>query len=182
MTRAREQRPKVNSLREAVRMLAPRWPAIVVATLAITLFAGANLARPLVIQRAIDNGLIEGDGRTLVVMSIIFFFLATAVFIFQAVSTYVVTWVGQHFLRDLRMRLFSHLQRLSMSFFDRESSGRLVARMTSDMAALTGLYRALSFLGLGATLVAIGYLYQRFVFPQQPPAAAATIEDDDAAT
>ena len=52
----------------------------------------------------------------------------------------------------------------------------------SDMAALTGLYRALSFLGLGATLVAIGYLYQRFVFPQQQPAAAATIEDDDAAT
>ena len=137
MTRAREQRPKVNSLREAGRMLAPRWPAIVVATLAIALFAGANLARPLVIQRAIDNGLIDGDGRTLVVMSIIFFFLATAVFIFQAVSTYVVTWVGQHFLRDLRMRLFSHLQRLSMSFFDRESSGRLVARMTSDMAALT---------------------------------------------
>ena len=38
----------------------------------------------------------------------------------------------------------------------------------SDMDALTGLYRALSFLGLGAALVAIGYLYQRFVFPQQP--------------
>ena len=52
----------------------------------------------------------------------------------------------------------------------------------SDMDALTGLYRALSFLGLGATLVAIGYLYQRFVFPQQQPAASATTEDDDAAT
>ena len=42
-----------------------------------------------------------------------------------------------------------------------------------DMSALTGLYRALSFLGLGACLVGIGYLYQRFVFPPRQQAAAA---------
>ena len=125
------------SLREAGRMLAPRWPVILIATLSIALFAAANLARPIVIQRAIDQGLLAGDTRTLVYTSIAFFILAAAVFIFQAISTYTVTWVGQQFLRDLRIRLFSHLQRLSMSFFDRESSGRLVARMTSDMAALT---------------------------------------------
>ena len=53
----------------------------------------------------------------------------------------------------------------------------------SDMEALTGLYRALSFLGLGVTLVGIGYLYQSFVFPQQPsPSAGATTGEDDEPT
>ena len=42
-----------------------------------------------------------------------------------------------------------------------------------DMAGLTGIFRALSFIGLGLVLVGIGYLYQRLLFPPRPPAAAA---------
>ncbi|MCI0849887.1 MAG: ABC transporter ATP-binding protein, partial [Chloroflexi bacterium] len=132
-----DRRPRVSSLREVGRMLSAYWPMLIVSTTAITLFALANLARPIVIQQAIDNGLIDGDRSALVWAAIVFFVLAAGVYVFQAASTYAVTWVGQQFLRDLRVRLFSHFQRLSMSFFDRESSGRLVARMTADMMALT---------------------------------------------
>ena len=132
-----DRRPRVSSLREVGTMLSAYWPMLIVSTTAITLFALANLARPIVIQQAIDNGLIDGDRSALVWAAIVFFVLAAGVYVFQAASTYAVTWVGQQFLRDLRVRLFSHFQRLSLSFFDRESSGRLVARMTADMMALT---------------------------------------------
>jgi uncharacterized membrane protein len=50
----------------------------------------------------------------------------------------------------------------------------------SDMAALTGLYRALSFLGLGASLIGIGYLYQRFVFPPKKKADDAAPRTENA--
>ena len=132
-----DRRPNASALRECGRMLSAYWPMVIISIVAIVLFAAANLARPLVIQYAIDSGLSKENTTALVVASILFFVLAGGIYIFQGVSTYTVTWVGQQFLRDLRLRLFSHFQRLSMSFFDRESSGRLVARMTADMMALT---------------------------------------------
>lgn len=130
---------RVNSPLETAKMLAPRWPVLAIAVVSIVLFTLANLLRPIVIQRAIDDGLIADNGRVLVIAAIVFVVLALGVYVFQAASTYTTAWVGQRFLRDLRRRLFGHYQRLSMSFFDRESSGRLVARMTADMNALTDL-------------------------------------------
>lgn len=118
-------------------MLAPRWPVIVVAMASICLYGAANLARPIVIQQAIDHGLVERDGGAIVVAALVFVVLAVGAYAFQAISTYTVSWVGQHFLRDLRLRLFSHYQRLSMSFFDGENAGRLIARMTADVNALS---------------------------------------------
>ena len=128
---------RVSNIGEAARMLAPRWAVILIASLSISLVAGAYLARPVIIQRAIDSGLIDGNGQALVTASVVFVLLALVGYVFQAISTYTVAWVGQGFVRDLRVRLFSHLQRLSMSFYDGENSGRLVSRMTADMAALT---------------------------------------------
>ncbi|MDZ4277755.1 MAG: ABC transporter transmembrane domain-containing protein, partial [Dehalococcoidia bacterium] len=130
---------KPSSLVEAAKMLAPRWPVAVVAIGAIVLFALGNLARPLVIQRAIDDGLIADNGRVVVIAAVVFLCIALGVYVAQAASTYSVNWLGQNFLRDLRIRLFSHLQRLSMSFFDGENSGRLMARMTADVNALQDL-------------------------------------------
>ena len=132
-----QAQPPAGSLRGAIKMMAPRWPAILVATLSACLLAGAYLARPIIIQRAIDSGLIAGNGKAVVVASVVFVAVALAAYVFQAISTYTVAWVGQSFIRDLRVRLFSHLQRQSMSFYDAESSGRLVSRMTADMVALT---------------------------------------------
>jgi ATP-binding cassette subfamily B protein len=131
-----DARPRIHSVRAAVSMLRPYWVMLAISFVAVSLFAAANLARPLVIGYAIDSGLIEGDTEALVIASVLFFVLALGVYAFQAISTYSVTWVGQRFIRDLRIRLFTHLQRLSMSFFDRENSGRLIARMTADILAL----------------------------------------------
>jgi ATP-binding cassette subfamily B protein len=132
-------RPTTQSLRGSAKMLAPHWPLIALAILAIVCFALVNLARPLVVQEAIDSGIVDGDRSALVTTAIVFFGLSVGVYVFQAVSVYTTALAGQHFLRDLRIRLFAHLQKLSLSFFDGESSGRMISRMTNDMVVVGDL-------------------------------------------
>ncbi|MBK8560469.1 ABC transporter ATP-binding protein [Candidatus Amarobacter glycogenicus] len=140
VTELPERAAKVNGLAGAVRMLAPRWPAILVAVASIVFFTGASLAKPLVIQYALDTGVGtgagDGDKRALVVAGVIFLALLVLVYIFQGLSTYLVNRIGQDFLRELRLRLFAHYQRMSLAFFGRENAGRLVARMTNDVATV----------------------------------------------
>ncbi len=132
--------PKVNGMAGAMRMLAPRWPAMLLAVVSIVLFTGASLAKPLVIQYALDTGVGtgagDGDKGALVLAGCVFFALLVLVYVFQGLSTYLVNKIGQDFLRELRLRLFSHFQRMSLAFFGRENAGRLVSRMTSDVATV----------------------------------------------
>jgi ATP-binding cassette subfamily B protein len=167
LPRAKDGIVKVNSAVEASKMLANRWPIILVATLSIALFTGANLLRPIIIQVAIDDGLIGGDRQTLLIASIVFAALALGVYVFQAASTYSTSWIGQQFLRDLRVRLFSHYQRLSMSFFDRENSGRLVSRMTADMNALTDVLNNGFLIVIQSALLLIGTVIILFTLSWQ---------------
>jgi ATP-binding cassette, subfamily B, bacterial len=135
----RTVRPNAHSLRGVGKMLAPRWPLLTLSTASIVGSAALSLARPLVVQKAIDSGIIDGDKSTLWTMAVIFFALTAGVYVTQALSVYTTALAGQHLLRDLRVRLFSHLQKLSMSFFDGENSGRLMSRMTNDMVVIADL-------------------------------------------
>ena len=154
-------------IRPLLRLLAPLWAMGAVATASVCIFALANLARPIVIQQAIDDGIIKGDGDAIVVASIWFFALGIVIYIVQAISTYTVTWVGQQVLRNLRMRLFSHYQRLSMSFFDKEHSGRLVARMTADMNALSDVLNSGFLMIVQALLLLLGAIVILFLLSWQ---------------
>ena len=65
--------------------------------------------------------------------------MALAALVLGRAQIVLVSRVGEQFLRDLRVRVFRHIQSMSMAFFDREQTGRLVARMTSDIDALQDL-------------------------------------------
>ncbi len=131
-----DESASANGLRGALQMLAPRRKAILLATLAICVFTGASLAKPLVIQFALDSGVANRDREALMLACGIFLGLQLLVYVFQALSTYLVNRIGQDFLRELRMRLFRHYQKMSLAFFGRENAGRLVSRMTSDVATI----------------------------------------------
>jgi ATP-binding cassette subfamily B protein len=79
----------------------------------------------------------------------------------EFVTSYGQTWLtsllGQRVMRDLRMEIFEHLQRLSVSFFDRNPAGRLITRVTSDVETLNELFTSGVVSGLGDlfTLIAI---------------------------
>lgn len=148
--------PAANGLKGAATMIAPRWKQMLLAVLSIVIFTGASLAKPLAIQYALDHGVGEKSTNNLVKAGVAFFVLIVLIYIFQATATFLVNRIGQSFLRELRMRLFNHYQRMSLSFFGRENAGRLVSRMTADIATLTDVLNNGFLMLVQSTLTLIG--------------------------
>lgn len=100
-----------------------------------------NLAQPLLLKAGID-AVGAGDGFTLLTTGVFFgvvLLAEAATFFFQY---YLAMLVAQRCLADLRVELFSHVQRLPMSYFDRNPVGRLMTRMTTDVEVLQEMFAA----------------------------------------
>jgi len=126
-------------LRALAVILAPyRWRvlAMFVALVAATaaLLAPAPLAKV-----AIDRGIERHDLGARYVVVAIFLVSAVVYGVCTYLQTYLVGWVGQRALQDLRLRLFAHLQDLSLGFYSRNIAGVIISRMTNDVEALDQL-------------------------------------------
>jgi ATP-binding cassette, subfamily B, bacterial len=120
-------------------MLRPYRGRIALATLLVIGQASCLLAGPALVRHGIDEGLRAHDAGALNLSAFLYLIAAIAgLFLGRAVIK-MVARVGETFLRDLRSRVFRHLMSLGMDFFEREKTGTLVARMTSDMDALQEL-------------------------------------------
>ena len=179
VTELPDRAPKVNGMAGAMRMLAPRWRAITVATGSIVVFTGASLAKPLVIQYALDHGVGTGghggSGEKLFWAGVVFFGLLVLVYAFQAISTYLVNRIGQDFLRELRLQLFGHYQRMSLAFYGRENAGRLVSRMTSDVATVNDVLNNGFLMVVQSTLTLAGATVVLFILSWKLSLATALI-------
>ena len=122
------------------RFLAPHWLAMVGALVLVVVETATLQAGPLLTQIGIDEGIRAGDRGALVTVAIAYLLAVVA----SGVASWArVAWtgrVGEQLLYDLRLRVFAHLQRLSLDFFEREKAGRLMSRMTSDLESLTQLF------------------------------------------
>ena len=94
---------------------------------------------PYLAGLAIDDGIREGDADFLTVVLIAFIAAALINWVATYAQTYLVNWVGQRALQDLRVRIFAHLQRLSIGFYSRNKTGVLISRLTNDVQALDQL-------------------------------------------
>jgi ATP-binding cassette subfamily B multidrug efflux pump len=105
----------------------------VVAVLALLLVSGANLATPLLIGRAIDEGI--GPRRLGVIFVVVGWLvgLALARALFTFLQGYLAERASQGVAYDLRDALFERIERLSFSYYDRVQTGQLVTRLTSDV-------------------------------------------------
>ncbi len=123
------------------RFLATRKPAMTGAFALVLVETLTMQAGPLLTQRAIDKGILAKSTQVLVVTAVLY---AISVIISMIASGFRVAWtgkVGEALLYDLRVRVFAHLQRLSMDFFTGEKAGRVMTRMTSDIEALSQLFQ-----------------------------------------
>jgi ATP-binding cassette subfamily B protein len=115
----------------------PRRTALALVTLvAYTLVA---LLPPYLAKLAVDDGISAGDLQTLTVVVVAFVLAGAAAFALSGAQTYFTGWVGERGLADLRIRLFAHLQRLSLGFYERNRTGAIVSRITNDVEALDQL-------------------------------------------
>jgi ATP-binding cassette subfamily B protein len=135
---SREEAGRV--VRRSLRMLRPYRSLVVGALAVMVLFTLATLAGPRLIGYGIDHGLGKHRSRAaLDRAALAYLAVALAALVLGRAQIVLVSRVGEQFLRDLRVRVFRHIQSMSMAFFDQEQTGRLVARMTSDIDALQDL-------------------------------------------
>jgi ATP-binding cassette, subfamily B, multidrug efflux pump len=138
-------------MRRLLQYLKPyRW-RVVLALALVAVVTPLELAPPKLFQVAIDRFLVPGVRRSITeaaawrgILLISVVFLAVLIFDFlaQYIQIRIMQRVGQQTMFDMRRAIFGHLQRLPMSYFDRNPVGRLVTRVTTDVDALNDLFAA----------------------------------------
>ncbi len=132
----RQTRRRLATLAGLAMPYRARTAGAIVSLLAYTVVA---LVPPLLAKLAVDQGIKNGDLQRLA--WIVAAFVATGLLALglSSLQTYLTGWVGERALADLRIRLFSHLQRLSLGYFERNRTGAIVSRITNDVEALDTL-------------------------------------------
>jgi ABC-type multidrug transport system fused ATPase/permease subunit len=126
-------------LRGLVEILAPyRWRVLAM-FVSLVLATAAALAPAPLAKVAIDQGINQHDTGALDLVVAVFLLSSVVYGVCTYAQTYLVGWVGQRALRDLRLKLFAHLQSLSIGFYSRNRAGWLISRMTNDVEALDQL-------------------------------------------
>jgi ABC-type multidrug transport system fused ATPase/permease subunit len=132
-------RQRLRRLRGVAELLRPYRGRTALAVISLVLGTAASLAPPYLAKLAIDDGITPKDIGAL--DRIVVAFIASALLYWGAtyVQTYLVGWVGQRVLQDLRLRLFTHILTMSVGFFGRRKTGVLISRLTNDIQALDQL-------------------------------------------
>ncbi|MBK6488305.1 MAG: ABC transporter ATP-binding protein [Gemmatimonadetes bacterium] len=146
--------------RRLLRYASPYRP-LIAASLALLMVEGAlQLVGPLLTRRVIDVAIPARDNGEIVRAALFFAATLLAQFACSYGETVLTARLGQRIMHDLRTTLFAHLQRLPITYFDRNPVGRLVTRVTSDVESLNELFTSGVVAGLGDvfTLLAISIL------------------------
>ena len=109
------------------------WPRFVVAVLCMVLYSSTNGVMPYLVRAIFDDVLLQKRAWALQMLPL----AIVGVFVFRALmsftQTYLMEWVGQRIIADVRSELNAHFQRLSLSFYNATPTGTLLSRMTSDV-------------------------------------------------
>jgi ATP-binding cassette, subfamily B, bacterial len=145
------ERPKgknLKPLRALVPFLSPYRGTLLLALIALVVASAAMLALPVAVRQLIDHGMAVGDSST--VNRYFLGFLAAAVVfgIFAALRFYLVTWLGERVVADIREAVYARVVRMDMTFFEVTRTGEILSRLTTD----TTLVQSISGVGISITL------------------------------
>ncbi len=109
------------------------FPRFAVAVVCMVLYSSTNGVMPYLVRSIFDDVFLNHKESVLNVLPLVIIF----VFLFRAVmsfsQSYLMEWIGQHVIADIRSQLNGHFQRLSLSFYNRTPTGTLLSRMTNDV-------------------------------------------------
>ena len=141
---------------KSVRIFTPylkqyRVPAIL-SVVFMLLYTVLNLANPYLIGLAIDNYITRHDLKGLAIIGGILLLVNIAMWQAQYWQVWNMSWTGQQILYHVSSDMYAHLQKLSLSFYDRTQIGRVMSRLQSDIDVLRQVARGLSNREIGADL------------------------------
>lgn len=126
--------------RDLFLMLKDNWVRLTLACVFSAVVAGATAIMAYLVKPALDDVFIEKDRQMLILLP----FLAIAVAMAKSLAAYgheyLLAYVEQDILRRLKNRLYHHIQELPLSFFQKEKTGDLMARITSDVNIASSIY------------------------------------------
>ncbi len=144
----------------------------------------ASLLIPALMRTAVDQGIQGAAYHVIATMSIFGLMLVLGDWIVEAVQTRVTGRTGERLLYLLRVRTFSHLQRLGLDYYENEMGGRIMTRMTTDIDALasflqngvsTAVVSVLTFFGIAAALAIVDWRMALVVYAVLPILVGATL-------
>lgn len=126
----------ITGYRRLLGFLWPYWKILLIAVVCMIIVSGSNLIVPWIIKDIVDEVLAEKNIQMLywVIAAILVIFLIRGVTTFG--NRYLMGYIGQRVVTDLRKRLFAHLQRLSISYYDKRRTGEIMSNLTNDIGAL----------------------------------------------
>ncbi|MDP9010408.1 MAG: ABC transporter transmembrane domain-containing protein [Pseudomonadota bacterium] len=146
-----EERPRAKSLHPLLALLPflrPYWGMMAAASFALLIAAGAQLALPLALRQLIDHGIAGRDAGTINRWFLAFLAAAVVFGAFAALRFYLVTWVGERVVADLRTAVYRRVVRMDPLFYETTRVGEVLSRLTAD----TTLVQAISGVNLSIVL------------------------------
>nr|MBA3747001.1 ABC transporter ATP-binding protein [Solirubrobacterales bacterium] len=137
--RLRQTSGRGRKLRGLLVLLRPYRARVIAMFVALIAGIAAGLAPAPLAKFAIDDAIKQGDVGTLKLVVVAFVVSALVLWGATYLQTYLVGWVGQRALQDLRLQIFAHLQSQPIGFYERRQAGQLISRMTNDVQALDSL-------------------------------------------
>lgn len=129
-----------NLIKRLIVFLKP-YKLVVFLSVILTLLVSALAPlKPYLVKVAVDDHIAVGDKTGLLNVIVL---IISALVLHGAIRfglTYIMQWVGQNCLNDIRTKLYEHIQKLSMRFYDKNPVGRLVTRVTNDVEVLNQLF------------------------------------------
>jgi ATP-binding cassette subfamily B protein len=134
-----EQRPPSRDLRVLVQLfsfLRPYRGAVLAAVIALLVAAAAVLGFGVVLQRVVDHGLGSGSSAALNQALLLFLVVVTVMAASVAARVYLVTWIGERVVADIRKAVFARVLKLEPAFFEVTRTGEVISRLTTDTSLL----------------------------------------------
>ncbi len=156
-----EERPKAKSLsplRALVPYLQPYRGVLVLALLALLVAAAAMLSLPIALRFLVDNGLSSKSTDTINLYFLAFLAAAGMFGVFAALRFYLVTWLGERVVADMRSAVYARVIRMDPAFFEVTRVGEVLSRLTADTTLVQSIAGVNLSIMLRSTITVIGSL------------------------
>jgi ATP-binding cassette subfamily B multidrug efflux pump len=127
-------------MRRLLAYLRPYRRSAVLAILCLIAGSALSIIQPYLTKIAIDRYIRNNNFAGLNQIAVLYILTLVFVFALSFTQTWLINLMGQKIMYDLRMQIFQHLQKLDVSFFDKNPVGRLMTRVTTDVDALNELF------------------------------------------